>query len=205
MEYGDVALDAYVAHKRPLSVLKAKAILNDIIAALEACQEQRIVHCDLKPQNILFFYDPKVGFDRWKLIDFDSACELGTPVTRGTLDFCAPESLQNAPATFAMDMFSLGRVLHFLISMSGDVWNGQGFEMSQEQKEQELLYGSLEVSSQDVTHEATRVLIKSLTQREPEQRRTLQLVKESSYISGNLYTSLLKSAVKFSSITGKHF
>src|SRR4051794_22669342 len=88
---------------------------------LEELQRHRIVHCDLKPANFVLFGDSPENA-KWKLIDFDSACMEGEPVERGTLDYSAPEMLNRAPAAFSMDLFSLGRLIHWLSCKDGNMW-----------------------------------------------------------------------------------
>jgi serine/threonine protein kinase len=78
------------------------------------------VHTELAPKNIMYFQE-KVGYaERWKLIDFDSACIADQDVVKIVTNYSAPEIIRahengtKIKANFAMDMFSFGLILYFL-------------------------------------------------------------------------------------------
>jgi len=82
----------------------------------EWCQE-RIVHCDVKPENILLDAGlrPKVAdFGMAKLIARDSSRALTT--ARGTVGYLAPEWILGLPITAKADVYSYGMVILELVS-----------------------------------------------------------------------------------------
>ncbi len=52
------------------------SILKDIVSALQFLESCRIVHGDLKPENIVSFQSTGNGLTLWKLIDFDNSYDL---------------------------------------------------------------------------------------------------------------------------------
>ena len=98
----------------------------DICAALQYCEEHKLLHRDVKPQNI--FVDESGDRPRFILGDF-GLCrrleKLGSTVTRcGTPAFTAPEIELGKPLCgFNSDLFSLGSSLYYLIS-GGQFPNG---------------------------------------------------------------------------------
>eukprot|EP00253_Pinus_taeda_P031451 PITA_31451 len=77
----------------------------------EECLEW-ILHCDIKPQNILLDmkFCPKVSdFGLAKLVDRDQAFSFST--IRGTRGYLAPEWAMNLPITAKVDVYSFGIVL----------------------------------------------------------------------------------------------
>ncbi|KAJ4763823.1 Serine/threonine-protein kinase [Rhynchospora pubera] len=82
----------------------------------EECRE-RIIHCDIKPENILLdaTFSPKIAdFGLAKLIGRDLGEVLTT--TRGTLGYLAPEWISGLPITAKADVYSFGMMLFEIIS-----------------------------------------------------------------------------------------
>ncbi|GLJ51249.1 hypothetical protein SUGI_1090150 [Cryptomeria japonica] len=82
----------------------------------EECRD-RIIHCDIKPENILLDCDfnPKVAdFGLAKLVGRDFSRVLTT--TRGTRGYLAPEWISGLPITPKADVYSFGMMLLEIIS-----------------------------------------------------------------------------------------
>ncbi|MBA0775711.1 hypothetical protein Gotri_010826 [Gossypium trilobum] len=79
----------------------------------EECLEW-VMHCDVKPHNILLdsTYHPKVSdFGLSKLLNQDSPKGSGFSKIRGTRGYVAPEWVYNLPITAKVDIYSYGIVL----------------------------------------------------------------------------------------------
>lgn len=114
MEYVDgVPLDAYCQRQRP--GLHARiALFVRICHAVQTAHQQLIVHCDLKPANILVRADGNPV-----LLDFGIARLLGSDQSDGgycTPGYASPEQLGNGSIGTASDVFSLGVVLTELLA-----------------------------------------------------------------------------------------
>jgi transcriptional regulator with GAF, ATPase, and Fis domain/Tfp pilus assembly protein PilF len=84
-----------------------------LLHALDRIHAQGLVHCDLKPQNLLV--TERDGSPRAKLIDFGFAGRLSLSDghgARGTLGYVAPEVLKGVDADARADLYSLGLVLY---------------------------------------------------------------------------------------------
>ncbi|CAO1383269.1 unnamed protein product [Diamesa tonsa] len=97
---------------------KACAIfMRQICDAMDFIHANRIIHLDLKPENVLCLTE---GGNRIKIIDFGLAREYD-PFTKlqvlfGTPEFVAPEVVNFEAITFATDMWSVGVIAYVLVS-----------------------------------------------------------------------------------------
>ena len=121
LEYVDgETLKGLIRRNGPLEIPQAIAYSIEIARALGAAHERRIVHRDVKPQNILI--DPEGGA---KITDFGIARSLSeeglTLAGRvlGTTDYVSPEQALGQPVTPQSDLYSLGIVLYEMLT--GDV------------------------------------------------------------------------------------
>ena len=102
-------------HARRLTVSGRLAAFRNVCTAVAAVHRRGVVHCDLKPGNILVTPGGRV-----KLLDFGIAHRLGDAATPRhaplmTPDFAAPEQFLGTPVSLATDVYSLGLVLHDLL------------------------------------------------------------------------------------------
>lgn len=106
-------LFAYV-QKNPLSETEARHIFKEIVKAVQFMHSKRIVHRDLKLENILFTHE---NSSTLKLIDFGFATRISKRLdtTCYTLEYAAPEILSNKKYNEACDLWSLGVILYALL------------------------------------------------------------------------------------------
>ncbi|KAF2285382.1 hypothetical protein GH714_003353 [Hevea brasiliensis] len=86
-------------------------IARGLLYLHEECDTQ-IIHCDIKPQNVLLdeHYTPKIAdFGLAKLLMKDQT-RTSTDM-RGTMGYMAPEWLKHAPITAKVDVYSFGVML----------------------------------------------------------------------------------------------
>jgi eukaryotic-like serine/threonine-protein kinase len=94
----------------PLAPAEVARIGRELLAGLKAVHDRGLVHCDVKPGNVMLGAGPA------KLIDFGIATPphdgIGGETSIGSLRFMSPEQLHGDALTPASDLFSLGAVLY---------------------------------------------------------------------------------------------
>ena len=99
-----------LATEGPLSADEVIRIGRELLGALRVVHEHGLVHCDVKPANVMLGPGPA------KLIDFGIAtpAHAGTEgdTSIGSLRFMSPEQLHGEQLTPSSDVFSLGATLY---------------------------------------------------------------------------------------------
>lgn len=92
---------------RGLSMNLLRVFLRQILAALVVMRDASIIHCDLKPENVLL---RSLNSGEVKVIDFGSACFEGRTVYSYIQSrfYRSPEVVLRHPYTAAIDVWSLG-------------------------------------------------------------------------------------------------
>ncbi|CAH1164122.1 unnamed protein product [Phaedon cochleariae] len=116
---GDM-LEMILSHdKGRLTERVTKFIITQILIALKHLHSKNIVHCDLKPENVLLSSDAE--YPQVKLCDFGFARIIGEKSFRrsvvGTPAYLAPEVLRNKGYNRSLDMWSVGVIVY--VSLSG--------------------------------------------------------------------------------------
>lgn len=99
-----------LARSGPLPADHVRAILRDVLSALQAAHSSGVLHRDIKPANILF-----TPFGGVKIADFGVAKSADTPQTLtnrvfGTMAYLPADRIAGRPATASDDLYALGVV-----------------------------------------------------------------------------------------------
>jgi len=98
---------------------QVKQLLEDLLPVLKFVHEQKVIHRDIKPDNII----QRRGDECFVLIDFGVAKQLSTTVLQTTVGtrigadgFAAIEQMQGGEAYPASDLFGLGVTCFYLLT-----------------------------------------------------------------------------------------
>ena len=118
MEYVDGQdLKQIIRAEAPLPIQRAVEIAIQICAALGAAHRAGLVHCDVKPQNVLITADGRV-----KVTDFGIARALSqastaiTDTVWGTPHYISPEQAAGESPTPASDVYAAGVIMYEMLT-----------------------------------------------------------------------------------------
>jgi serine/threonine protein kinase len=103
-----------IADRGPLRPHEAARIVAQIAAALDAAHEAGVIHCDVKPANVIVDQQGTA-----KLADFGIARAARGPREHeliGTARYIAPERIEGRAPTERSDVYSLGLVAYELLA-----------------------------------------------------------------------------------------
>uniref|UniRef100_A0A665THJ3 non-specific serine/threonine protein kinase n=1 Tax=Echeneis naucrates TaxID=173247 RepID=A0A665THJ3_ECHNA len=109
----------YVVSWGNLTEEKVACYLRDVLEALHYLHNCRIVHLDVKPENLLVAHTSS-GQPAVKITDFGDAVQLNSahyvhPLL-GSPEFASPELVLGEPVSITSDLWSLGVVTYVLLS-----------------------------------------------------------------------------------------
>lgn len=122
MPQGDLSQHLKTQGRWPLSEEEAKSIFKPLAIALSDLHSRKILHRDIKLENVLVSHE-KDSVPTVKLGDFGSAVKLASDDAKetfriGTPCYMAPEIIKAQPYGLEIDIWSLGVLLHLILSAS---------------------------------------------------------------------------------------
>ena len=134
-------------------------LIIQVCQALERMHSQGVVHCDIKPSNILIANNKTA-----KLLDFGMAqpVDISTPGgMRGTVEYMAPEIIRGNYIDRRADLYSLGVLLYEAVTHKLPFVGETAFSVLKQHLEMEPIPPSKYVKG--IPQDLTRIILKLLT------------------------------------------
>src|SRR5947207_4061914 len=113
-------LRRYLRSRGVLDSKRAIIIAHDVALGLAAAHRRRIVHRDIKPQNILVGRDGSIKLTDFGIVsvyqDINARRLTTTGMTLGTVQYYAPEQALGEIVSPAADVYELGIVMYELLT-----------------------------------------------------------------------------------------
>jgi serine/threonine-protein kinase 11 len=182
------------SHKIPIDDKFVRTYFHQLIEGLEYLHSQGVAHMDIKPENLL------IGDDfQLKIADFDLSYRVGDVGFRGkgSKSYCAPEIETNTcKIPEAADIFSVG-VFLFVLKSGGSLpmpkhvkYNGLSiYDILQINSNKFWEIHAKTGSSSIVFDDDFKNLFVWMTKKKPEQRASIQDIKNSRWYNGEVYSS----------------
>lgn len=167
MEYVDgITLKTYIEKKGHLNYKEVISIAIQVGRGIEAAHNNKIIHRDIKPQNIIISKEGKV-----KVTDFGIArAASGNTVSAdvmGSVHYISPEQARNGYVTAQSDIYSLGIVMYEMATGRVPFDGDTAVAVALKHLQGEMTPPSQLVS--DIPISLERIIIKS-TMKSPERR-----------------------------------
>ena len=98
---------------RRISTTTAMVYLGQLLEAVSHAHEQRVIHCDIKPDNLIIVEDGDLLLSDFGIAKVAVRTVYGSG--SGTVGFVAPEQAMGKP-TFRSDVFSIGLIGYRMLS-----------------------------------------------------------------------------------------
>ena len=114
----------------PLPPAEARAVAEQLCRALASAHAQGVVHCDVKPANVLL-----TGAGAVKVGDFgvarlaEGTSQAPTATVAGTPRYMSPEQARGRTTTSATDVYSAGVVLYEMLAGEPPFMKGSAVEL----------------------------------------------------------------------------
>jgi eukaryotic-like serine/threonine-protein kinase len=110
-------LEDLIEREGPLDTLKASAITLQMLRAINYISRYNIVHCDIKPSNILLAGDGSAKLGDFGFVKSNIEIEVTEEGSvLGTPDYIAPEQAMGKEVDFRSDLYSLGITLYHCVA-----------------------------------------------------------------------------------------
>ena len=100
----------------PLAPGQASAIAEQLCRSLASAHRQGVVHCDVKPANVLLAAGGEVKVGDFGVARLAESTSQPSATVAGTPRYMSPEQARGKPTTAATDVYSAGVVLYEMLS-----------------------------------------------------------------------------------------
>ena len=114
MEYLEgITLKKHITAKGTLREEEILFLVRPILSALGEVHDKGVIHCDIKPQNVVLLRNGEI-----KLMDFGISRRLSaqnsepSEITMGTVQYVSPEQAEGKPLSHLSDIYSFGVMLY---------------------------------------------------------------------------------------------
>jgi eukaryotic-like serine/threonine-protein kinase len=121
---------ADLLQRGPLQAAHARTVAEQLCHALASAHAQAIVHCDVKPANVLLTADGRV-----KVGDFgvarlaEGTSQAPSATVAGTPRYMSPEQARGRPTSSSTDVYSAGVVLYEMLAGRPPFVHGSAVEL----------------------------------------------------------------------------
>ena len=117
MEYvGGKTLSQVIKERNVISIEEAIPIVEQILMALVAANEEHIVHRDIKPSNVKITTDNRVKVMDFGIAKLPSLSMTLTGIVLGTPFYMSPEQISGQKVDIRSDLFSVGAVFYEMVT-----------------------------------------------------------------------------------------
>ena len=202
-----------------IDTAEVTCLCKDVVMGVQFLHEQRILHRDLKPQNILYKVHPKLCL---KIADFglsrtvDSECTTVYGTVAGTRCWIAPEVLKSKkhgvdPISFAQasDVFSCGILLHYILSARKHPFNPTDCANKSEPEvsnktEANIMNDKMDGWDNSLCPEATHLVKKMLENNEKDRPSASEALEHPLFWSNKRKVNFLKAVSSHEKFHKKH-
>ena len=110
-----ITLKNYIDMKGKLDIREALNISVQIASGLSAAHENRIIHRDIKPQNIIMSRDGKVKVTDFGIAKVSDSTTV-TTTAAGTVHYISPEQARGGYSDERSDIYSLGITMYEMVT-----------------------------------------------------------------------------------------
>ncbi len=109
---------------------EARSVAEQLCRALASAHAQGVVHCDVKPANVLLGRDGSVKVGDFGVARLAAGTSQATSATvAGTPRYMSPEQARGRPTTAATDIYSAGVVLYEMLAGEPPFVHGSAVEL----------------------------------------------------------------------------
>lgn len=178
-EFAHKDLRTFLSKKTFLLEDKARPIIWNLISALNYLHSHRVLHRDLKPQNILLDAQNQA-----KLCDFGFARNMSTGThvltsIKGTPLYMAPELIEEQPYDYKADLWSLGCIMYEILIGAPPFCAASILRLIRQIREEQIQWPTF-LSPDCIS------FLKGLLQKDPLKRFSWEEILNHSFIKGHI-------------------